>query len=469
MTRTSDADPVDAPVFSRGYRAWLLFLLMVVNALNLADRQGMAATAPAIKAEFHLSDTQLGLIQGLGFAIFYSLLGLPIARLAEVRSRTKIIAVSTLIFAAMVAACGTARNFFQFLGCRIGVAIGDAGFGPPVSSLLGDHYPIQRRASALTIIWLGAPIGALAGSALGGWVAQNADWRTWFYLLSIPGVLVAVAAFFTLRDPPRGHSDPAGTLKAGAKPPPMGEVLRFLFAKKSMRHILIGAALASMAMNGVGQFLARFIVAQYDVGFAEAGRTVGLIAVVAMASGLALGGFGMDWASKFDRRWYAWGPAIGLVLTAPLFVLAVTQPSLRQCVPLLLAGHVTLFVYYTPTLAMGQNMVGASMRASSAFVISLVLGLVGIGLGPTLIGILSDILAGSAFGGDYGALCPGGSAPAGSAAALVARCSDASAAGITRSIVAVSLLFAWAALHYLLASRHLVADLDRRYEGPATA
>jgi predicted MFS family arabinose efflux permease len=469
MNRMSDADPAAAPTFSRGYRAWLLFLLMVVNALNLADRQGMAATAPAIKAEFHLSDTQLGLIQGLGFAIFYTLLGLPIARLAEVRSRTKIIAVSTLIFAAMVAACGTARNFFQFLGCRIGVAIGDAGFGPPVSSLLGDHYPVRRRASALTIIWLGAPIGALAGSALGGWVAQNADWRTWFYLLSIPGVLVAIAAFFTLRDPPRGFSDPAGTITAGAPPPPMREVLRFLFAKKSMRHILIGAALASMAMNGVGQFLARFIVAQYDVGFAEAGRTVGLIAVVAMASGLALGGFGMDWASKFDRRWYAWGPAIGLVVAAPMFMLAVTQPSLRQCVPLLLAGHVTLFIYYTPTLAMGQNMVGASMRASSAFVISLVLGLVGIGLGPTLIGILSDILAASAFGGDYGTMCPGGSAPAASAADLVARCSDASAAGITRSIVAVSVLFAWAALHYLLASRHLVADLDRRYEGPAKA
>lgn len=466
----SSADPADAPTYSRGYRAWLLFLLMSVNVLNLADRQGMAAVAPAIKADFHLSDTQLGLITGLGFAIFYSLFGLPIARLAEVRSRTRIIAISTMVFAAMVAACGTARNFFHFLTCRIGVAIGDAGFGPPVASVIGDHYPIHRRASAMTIVWLGAPIGALIGSVGGGWVAQHASWRTWFYLLAIPGVFVSIATFFTLRDPPRGMSDPAGTVKAGARPPSMREVLRFLFAKKSMRHILIGAALAAMAMNGLGQFLARFLVAQYDVGFAEAGRTMGLIAVVAMASGLALGGFGMDWAAKRDRRWYGWGPAIGLTLTTPLFLLAVTRPTLAQAVPLLVLGHIFLFTYYTPTLAMGQNMVGASMRASSAFVVSLVLGLIGIGLGPTLTGILSDLFASNAFGaGDYAAVCPGGTAPAGSAADLIARCGAASAEGITRSIITASFLFVWAGLHFLLATRHLVADLDRRYEAPATA
>ena len=149
----------------------------------------------------------------------------------------------------------------------------------------------------MTIIWLGAPIGALAGSALGGWVAQNADWRTWFYLLSIPGVLVAVAAFFTLRDPPRGLSDPAGTAAASGPPPSMGEVLRFLFAKKSMRHVVIGCGLAAMGMNGLGQFLTRFMTAGYGIGLAEAGQTLGILAVAAMASGLALGGFGVTWAS----------------------------------------------------------------------------------------------------------------------------------------------------------------------------
>ena len=460
--------PPDTAPFSRGYRAWLLFLLMAVNVMNLADRQGMASTAPAIKADFGLSDTQLGLIQGLGFAIFYSLLGLPIARLAEVRSRTRIIAASTLIFACMVAACGTARNFVTLLACRIGVAIGDAGFGPPVASLLGDHYPVTRRTSAMTVIWLGAPIGALLGSAGGGWVAQHLSWRTWYFLLAMPAVLLAVAAFLTLRDPPRGMSDAGGPVAAGTRPPAMMEVLRFLFAKKSMRHVLIGAALAAMAMNGIGQFLARFIVAQYQIGFAEAGRDVGLIAVVAMASGLALGGFGMDWAAKYDRRWYTWGPAIGLAITTPLFLLAVTQPTLRAAVPLLLAGHVTLFVYYTPTLALAQNMVGASMRASSAFVASLVLGLVGIGLGPTLIGILSDLFAHSAFtGGDFAAACRGGIAAKGATASAADACATASAAGIRHAIAAVSLLFAWAGVHFLLAARHLVADLDRTYTARA--
>ena len=470
MTAASYASPVEAPTFSRGYRAWMLFLLMAVNCLNLADRQGLAATAPAIKADFHLSDTQLGLIQGLGFAIFYSLLGLPIARLSETRSRTRIVAVSTLIFAAMVALCGTARNFVQFLGCRVGVAIGDAGFGPPVASLTGDHYPLRRRASAMTVIWLGAPIGALLGSAGGGTIAQAYGWRTWFFLLSLPGIVVAIATFVTLRDPPRGMSDPAGSHVAGAAPPPMMEVLRFVFAKRSMRHVMIGAALAAMAMNGVGQFLARFLVAQYHVGFGEAGRDVGLVAVAAMASGLAIGGFGMDWAAKFDRRWYVWGPAIGLAATTPLFVFAVDRPTLAGAVPLLLAGHMTLFVYYTPTLALAQNMVGASMRASSAFVIALVLGLVGIGLGPTLIGVLSDVFANAAYpGGHFGAACPGGVAAPGSAAAAVDACALASAAGIRHSIAAVSLLFVWAGLHFLLAGRHIRDDLDRQYEARVRA
>lgn len=467
MTAVSHASPAaEAPTFSRGYRAWLLFLLLAVNILNLADRQGMAVTAPAIKAEFLLSDKQLGLIQGLTFAIFYSALGLPIARLSEMRSRTRIVAACTFLFATMVALCGTARNFALLVLCRIGVASGDAGFGPPVASLIGDHYPRERRTSAMTVIWLGAPIGAFIGSAGGGWIAQHYSWRTWYFLLAIPAVLVTVAILATLRDPPRGLSDPAGTIRSGAKPPPMREVLRFLLAKRSMRHVLIGAALAAMAMNGIGQFLARFFVAQYEIGFAAAGQAVGWIGGAAMASGLALGGFGMDWAAKTDRRWYVWGPSIGLLAAAPLFVFAVLQPTLAGSVPLLLAGHVALFIYYTPTLALAQNMVGASMRASSAFVASLVLGLVGIGLGPTLIGFMSDFFANSAFtGGDFATACPGGKAAADAAAGLASACADASAAGIRHAIAALSLLFAWSAIHYFLASRSLREDLDRHYEG----
>ena len=457
-----------APVFTKGYRGWLLFVLLMVNVLNLADRQGMAAVAPAIKADLKLSDTQLGLILGLGFALFYSLLGLPFARMSERFSRSRIIAGSVAVFGAAVALCGVAHNFWTFLLFRVGVGVGDAGMGPPVASLIGDHYPREKRASAMTVIWLGAPIGAVTGSVLGGLFAQELGWRAWFFALGAPGVLVALIAFFTLREPVRGMSDPVAA--SGRAPPKISVVLKFLLAKKSVVHILIGAALAATAMNGLGQFLARFIVANYHLGFAQAGQILGMIAGGSMASGLSIGGFGVDWLGKTDRRWYVWAPAIGLALTTPLFLLALSMPSLTLTVIVLFLGHITLFVYYTPTLAMAQNMVGADMRASSAFVVSLVLGLIGIGLGPTLVGVLSDVFASRAFSlGDFGASCPGGGPPAGAAAGLAKACGDASAAGVRHAIMAMSLLFAWGAVHFVLAAKHIRRDLDTHYLHPQDA
>jgi predicted MFS family arabinose efflux permease len=451
---------------SRGYRAWLLIVLMLVNMLNLADRQGLAAIAPALKLDLKLTDTELGLIQGLGFAIFYTLLGLPLARLAERHSRARIIAASVAVFSAFLLLCSQARSFGQILLFRIGVGAGDAGFGPPVASLIGDHYPARQRASAMTVIWLGAPIGAMAGAMLGGWVAQHADWRWWFIGLSIPSLLIAAVAFFTLREPRRGQFD---EIAQAGPPPSMWEALKFLLRKRSMVHVLIGAGLAATGMNGIGQFWGRYFVSVFEMSMAEAGQLLGIISVVAMASGLALGGFGVERLAKRGRRWFVWGPAIALVLTTPLFLLGITRPTVSTAMGLLLAGHIALFVYYTPTLALAQNMVGASMRASSAFVLSLVLGLVGIGLGPTLVGILSDILAHHAFAaGDFNALCPGGAALAGSSAALAKACSAASAAGITQAIGAASLLFAWGGVHYALASRHLERDLDDHYQVPPT-
>ena len=449
--------------FSRGYRVWLMCVLVMINAINLADRQGMAITAPAIKHDLVLSDTQLGILQGLGFAIFFSLLALPIARLAEHRNRTRIVALSVAVLGAMLACCGLSRNFWQFLLFRIGVGTGDAGFGPPVASLIGDHYPADKRASANTIIWLGAPLGAVAGSVVGGIVAQGFGWRVWFFALGAPALLLALAAFLTLRDPPRGMAD--GTRHEGP-PPAMTAVIGFLWSKKSFRQVLIGAGLAATAMNALGQFFARFFVSNFHMGLAEAGGIMGAMAGVAMTGGLLLGGFGMDFLGRRDRRWYVWGPAIALAISAPLFVVGMMQSSVAAVVAFLLLAHVSLFVYWTPTLAVAMNMVGANMRASSAFVTNIVLGLVGIGLGPTLVGVLSDVFAKRTFApGAFAASCPGGAAPPGSAHALSEACAGASAMGVRDAIIAMSLLFAWAGIHYFLAGRNLEQDLDRQYMG----
>ncbi len=459
-------DGAPAPAFSKGYRAWMLAVLLVVNVLNLADRQGIAATAPAFKAELHLSDSQLGLVQGLGFAIFYAMFSLPLAMMADRINRAKIISACIAVFAIFAAACGSAQTFWQMMLFRIGIGSGDAGFGPPVQSLLGDHYPPSKRTSATTVIWLGAPIGAVTGAVLGGWFAQNLGWRSWFFALSVPALIMAAIAFFTLREPTRGMSDPQGVTVG--KPPSLVTVFRFLMAKRSFVHVLIGAALAATAMNGIGQFLARFLVSNRHVGYAEAGQILGIISGVSMATGLALGGFGMDFLGRSDRRWYVWGPAIGLVLTTPLFIIGFMQSQLTAMILILIAGHVTMFVYYTPTLGMAQNMVGANMRGSSAFVVSLVLGLVGVGLGPTIVGFLSDFFAQQAFvAGDYKAMCPGGVALAGAGAAAMGACKAASAEGVKHAVMAIALVCVWAALHFVLASRSLRKDLDTHYDPDA--
>ena len=463
MSPTPDTGKtLDAAGASRGYRAWMVFVLAVINALNLADRQGMASTAPALKADLHLTDTQLGMIQGFGFAILYTLLGLPMARLAERHSRAKIIAGSLAVFALFVGVCAQARSFGTLLLARVGVGVGDAGFGPPVQSLVGDHFPAERRTAAVTCIWLGAPVGALIGAGLGATVAQNYGWRTWFVALAIPSFLFAIVGFLTLREPPRGRFDRPGT---ASDVPSAWATFRFLFAKRSMRHVVIGCGLAAMGMNGLGQFLVRFMVAGYGVPLGVAGRTLGLLAVFGMASGIALGGFGVTALARRDRRWTVWTPAIGLFLAAPLFIFGAFQPTLTRALPLLAAAHICLFVYYTPTLALAQNMVGSTMRASSAFVISFVLGLVGIGLGPTVIGILSDLYANSAFGSGFAAACPGGAAPAGAPATLAGACREASRNGIVRAIATMALVFILAGIEYLRAARDLRHDLDTHYQG----
>ena len=452
------------PPFSKGYRGWLLFILLLTNALNLADRQGLGASAQAIKIDLGLSDTQMGLIQGLAFAIFYSVLALPIARLAEHVSRARIISAAVAVFGVMVCLCSRANSFWQLLICRVGVGIGDAGFAPPVGSLIGDHYPMNRRASALSVIWLGAPIGVVFGSRLGGWMAEHMSWRAAFIAVGAPGIVVAILTFLTLREPPRGMSDPASTaVKSGSSPPSMLEVLKFLLSKPSVPHLLAGCALAAISMNGIGQFFGQYLARNFHLGFAETGRVLSIVAGSTMPCGMLLGGFGIDWAARHDKRWYAWGPALTLVLACPFFMLGFAQPTVLAAAVVLAIAHILLFVYWTPTLALGANMVGASMRASSVFVFNFILGMVGIGLGPTLVGILSDAFARSTFAAGNYALCPPGRAPAAVVDAFTQACADAKAVGLRHALMAVSFSCVWAGMHYWLASRTIRKDLETYY------
>jgi MFS family permease len=470
VTAAAASSPPEAEL-TRGYRAWALFILMLLNALNVADRQGLAAVAPALKGDLRLSDTEMGLIQGLAFAIFHSLLGLPIARLAEHRSRTRIIAASMAIFACFSALAAQIRGFTALLVCRVGIGIGDAGLGPPVSSLLGDHYPANRRVAATTIIWLGAPIGALLGSAVGGWTAQHSSWRNWFIGLAIPAAMAAVLAWLTLVEPRRGACDPvpvgAATNSGDQQTtaiPTFATAMRFLFSKPAMRHVLLGASFAAITLNGLGQFWPRYLIAVFHIGPAEAGRYLGLFAVVSMASGLALGGFGVGWAARRDRRWYAWGPAIALAISMPLYEMGYLQLTLLRTISLLIPAQIALFVFFTPTLTIAQNMVDATMRASSAFTAAIVISLVGTGIGPILLGVISDLVANHSFAlGQFRSACPGGVALPGANSLVQQACGAASARGISIAMASITTLLLLGSLHFLIAARTIRADLDTQY------
>ena len=455
----SIVQPVPSGEYSTLYRAWLLFVLFLTTALNLADRQGFAAVLPALRADLHLTDTDLGLLQGLGFAIVYTLMGLPLARLAEHGRRTHILSAATALFGVAVAFSSACRGFWQFLLCRVGVGVGDAGFAPTVASLVGDHFRATRRASAMTLVWYGGPAGAFLGAALGGWIAHRGRWQTWFVGLGVMGIVVALLALLTLREPRRGLSD---ALVAEVKPPPpVATTFRFLFGKRSMRHVLAGAALASMTMNGLGQFWGRFFVAVHHTNLAETGRVIGAMGAVAMIAGLSLGGFGVDLAGRHDRRWYVWVPGIALLLSTPLLLLGITRGTMAGSVPILIVGLTLLFAHFTPTLAIAQNMVAANMRASSAFAVAAVISIVGAGIGPTLTGYLSDALAQHAFGaGDYKALCVAAGAGQAQAGALREACAAASAGGIRAAIITMAVFCGLGGLHYLRAARTYRRDTE---------
>ena len=307
----------------------------------------------------------------------------------------------------------------------------------------------------MTLIWYGGPVGAFLGAALGGWAAHRGHWQTWFVGLGIAAGVVALLVLVTLREPPRGLSDAVAA--DTSRPPSVTTTFRFLIGKRSMSHVLVGAALASLTMNGLGQFWGRYFVAVHRMDLAQSGRVIGTMGAVAMVSGLTLGGFSVDWAGRHDRRWYVRIPGLALLLSTPLLLWGLTRESMAVSTPVLIVGMTLMFAHFTPTLAIAQNVVAANMRASSAFAVAAIISVVGAGLGPTLTGLISDGLAQHAFGwGAYRATCVAGSANL--PATLQQACAAASASGIRGALMVMSVFCGLGGLHYLRAARYYRDD-----------
>ena len=449
-----DTNPQAARLLAPRYTRWLLVVLLLVSTFNYTDRFIFSLLAEAIKRDLALSDLQLGILGGIAFALFHAVMGIPLARVAERSSRINLLSVSVFFWSLATAMCGVAANFWQMLLCRVGVGVGEASFTPAVNSLIGDHFPSTRRASAISIVQLGSPISALVGAAVVSSIVAIWDWRVAFFVAGLPGIAIALLVRFALTEPPRGLADGAPAAKGA--PPSLMTMLRVLLSKPAALHVIVGGSLAHVGLTAIGQFLSPFYIRVHGLTLQEAAILFGFMQAGAATIGLLLSGFGSDWTAGRDRRWHAWWPAFAMLIAGPLYATAFLQSSLLVAALFIFPGSIALFIYIVPSFAMLQNMVEARMRASAVAVYALIGSLAG-ALGPALFGLLSDIFARQRFGaGEFDRLCPGGIGAEGTVYAETCRL--AAAHGLQTAMACGVAVFAWASLHYFLASRTLRED-----------
>lgn len=445
-----------------GYRRWFLVLLILVYASSFVDRIIIAVVGQAIKVEMNLSDLQLGLLGGLAFSIFYTTLGIPIARLADRFNRIVLISFSIVAWSAMTALCGTAGAYWQLLLYRLGVGIGEAGSTPTSHSLIADQFPPQRRATALAIYALGPPIGVIAGALGGGWIVQHLGWRPVFFVVGLPGLVLGCLTFLTLREPKRGGEESAEVRGAASAVPSLKTAFGVLTKSRLFVQMLLGTVIGAFAQYGINLFIPVYLTRVFGMSFAQAGLLFGLIIGVGGIVGNALGGYSADWASTRDRRWYAWVPALGTFVGFPLMVIALLmQSNWPVTVALLFVATLLLSMWNGPTFAIVHGLVEPRMRATASALVFLLMNLVGQGVGPAAIGFLSDRFASRLYtGGSYRLMCMGAGGGAHGAAAhhpVSAACMAASADGVRYAMLAVTIALLWSSVHYFRAARHLKA------------
>lgn len=406
----SDAAAADAPqvrVVSPGYRSYAMGLLLVIYVMNFVDRQVVNILAEPIKRELGLLDWQLGAMSGLAFALFYTVLGLPIARLAERGHRPYIIGAALAVWSGFTALCGLAQNFTQLLLARIGVGVGEAGCTPPAHSLITDYVPKERRASALAFYSMGTPLGSLVGMGLGGVIADAYGWRMAFIVCGIPGIVLAIIAVLTLVEPRIRQT--AAELKQRAQAmrdaKPFKAALATLKRKRTFWLVSFAAAIKAFIGYGQAPFAASFFYRNHSEEIASLatmfglqsggflGLALGLMGGIGGAIGAFLGGVIADKYGARDYRAYVSVPAIASLAVIPIYVMAILSPFATFALGSLLIGSVLGTLWYGPVYATAQTIVPPHMRATASAVLLFIINLIGLGLGPLAVGALSDMFA----------------------------------------------------------------------------
>jgi MFS family permease len=393
----------EAAAVTPSYRRYALSLMLGIYILNFLDRQVINILAEPIKQDLNLADWQIGMMSGLAFALFYTVLGVPIARFAETRNRPFIIAGALTIWSGFTALCGLAQNFVQLCLFRIGVGIGEAGCTPPAHSLISDYVPKSKRASALAFYSMGVPLGSLLGMAMGGVVADAYGWRVAFLVAGLPGVLFALVTFFTLRETrSRLKADVAA---ASAVQPRFGQAMKLLASKRTFWFLAFAAALKSFISYGQAPFVASFFLRNHpeqvaalaasfnlqSVGFL--GLALGIISGICGAISSVLGGWIADKTSAGDVRNSLLAPALAVLVSVPVFIFALQVEDARAALAILIIPYLLNYFWYGPVYGTTQGIVPPNMRATAAAILLFVINLIGLGLGPLAVGLLSDYVA----------------------------------------------------------------------------
>ncbi len=374
----------------------MLWTLLVVYILNFLDRQIVAILAEPMKTEFGLSDTQLGLLAGPAFAVFYAVLGIPIARYADKAgtNRVWLISISLAIWSGMTAVCGFAQSFLQLALARVGVGIGEAGCTPAAHSLIADSVPPEKRSSAIAFYGLGIPIGGLLGLIIGGIVNDLYGWRAAFMIVGAPGILLAFVIPKIIGDPRRAADAISVSSDASPATPALtvAAATREIFASKAYLYIFIAASFTAFLSYGKGLWTISFFIRSHGFSTTEAGLAMAVALGLSGIVGTWLGGKVADVFGKRDKRHLLTLPAVGMTVAAPLLFAGYWADDWRVAVALLIVPTILNAAYYGPAYGCVQGLVRREARAVAASMVVFGQNLIGLGMGPLLFGVLSDAL-----------------------------------------------------------------------------
>jgi MFS family permease len=374
--------PAFADRVGKGYRIWVLAILLIVYTFNFIDRQILGILAPAIKADLGLSDTQLGLMGGLAFALFYTGLGIPIGWLADRWSRTWIITIALALWSGFTALCGFAGSFTQLFLCRMGVGFGEAGGVAPSYSLISDYFPPKARARALAAYSFGIPVGGALGVLFGGLIASAINWRTAFIVVGLMGVLLVPLLRLTVKEPPRPTTKPAA----------FGKALAGLAAKPTFWLISTGAACSSIVGYGLAFWLPSFFLRSFHMSLAQTSLLYAGLQLFGGVFGIWAGGAVADRLSRHGKKVYVLAPACAFVLTIPFFGAAVLSTNPWMAFLLSLPPQALSLVWLGPVIAAVQHLSPATGRTTASAAFLFINNLIGIGCGTLFFGVISDAL-----------------------------------------------------------------------------